>query len=301
MTQQLLKRKDDQRLASTLDFKIDTKALFIPEGAPDKLNVTFTYAAWQKMWALVKECESEIGWHGTVVRDSVDSFTVTDIILYKQEVTGATVQSIEPDYTHWLIAQPDEIFNHLRLQGHSHVRMACSPSGVDQAQMDGILSQAPEFYIFMILNKHESHWIEIHLPEFNCVYEKEDVILHAPTYMGWAKQAISDFVVKKTYAVTSGNITYQQTTPGLQSPNTPPIKRTIIPQKELGPTAIELMLIPKGQRDEVMHMTKYYNRADIPHGYAQYATREDDGTHLVFIPKNKRRANLTTQGGGIYD
>ena len=130
-----------------------------------KLNYSMTYKydnssavvwlapeAYKKIVALVTEFTDEVGWHGSVSRTGDNEFVIEDIFVYPQEVTGSTVNTDQFKYTEWLYGLDDETFNKIRMQGHSHVNMGVSPSGVDDKHRQQILNQLePDmFYIFMI-------------------------------------------------------------------------------------------------------------------------------------------------------
>jgi len=55
--------------------------------------VWITSVAYEKILALITEFTDEVAWHGIVVRDDIaeNEFTVEDIFVYPQEVTGSTV------------------------------------------------------------------------------------------------------------------------------------------------------------------------------------------------------------------
>ena len=116
--------------------------------------VWLTQEAYRKIVALVMEFPDEIGWHGTVSRSGDNEFIITDIFVYPQEVTGSTVNTDQQAYTEWLYELDDETFGKIRMQGHSHVNMGVSPSGVDDKHRQKILDQLEKnmFYIFMVWN-----------------------------------------------------------------------------------------------------------------------------------------------------
>ena len=121
-----------------------------------KATVLFTEMAWQKMQTLIREFDKEVAWHGVAERcEEKDTYLISDILVYPQEVTGSTVTTDQNEYEMWLMKQEDDVFNNIRMQGHSHVNMSTSPSSVDLNLYDGILSQLDSdmFYIFMIYNK----------------------------------------------------------------------------------------------------------------------------------------------------
>ena len=144
--------------------------------APDKKPVViFTEDAHNKMKALVQNCSKEIAWHGLVKREDKNVFKVYDILVYPQEITGATVGADEELYPLWLDDLPDEQFNAIRLQGHSHVNMGVSPSIVDDTFYETQVKQVKDYYIFIIFNKREDYWINIYDIASNVVYEKPDI------------------------------------------------------------------------------------------------------------------------------
>jgi hypothetical protein len=147
----------------------------------DKCNATvlITPEAYRKIVALVTEFSDEVAWHGTVTRSLslINEFTIEDIFVYPQEVTGGTVTTDQDEYSKWLYELDDEVFPKIRMQGHSHVNMGVSPSGVDDNHRKQILEQLDSemFYIFMIWNKSLSIHTLIYDMANNVLYENNDV------------------------------------------------------------------------------------------------------------------------------
>ena len=167
----------------------------MPMYKKDKARLIFLPVAWEKMIALIDECDKEIAWHGLVTKTN-NTYTVTDIIVFPQTVTGCTVTSDDTEYSLWLANQPDEIFNSLRFHGHSHVNMGTSPSGVDTSYQEDILRNLKDFYIFAIFNKKGDHWCAIYDLESNTAYDNADIELITPNTgnTAWAKEAIKQYV-----------------------------------------------------------------------------------------------------------
>lgn len=145
-----------------------------------KAKLMFTPVAWIKMQALINEFQKEVGWHGIAYRSENpddDTYIIKDIIVYPQEVTGSTVTPDQEEYQTWLMEQPDEVFPHIRMQGHSHVYMGTSPSSVDTAFYEEILRQLKDdmFYIFMIYNKKGEHTIKIYDLAKNILFDDSDI------------------------------------------------------------------------------------------------------------------------------
>jgi hypothetical protein len=144
----------------------------------DKPTVILSQKAYIKIKTLVAKAEGEVGWNGTVTRNG-NTFTVNDIYVYPQEVTGATVTCDELETAKLLMQLPTEVFNSLRFQGHSHVNMGITPSGTDTTMYEKYLQNLGEddFYIFMIFNKKDDYYIEINDNKTNIIYYKADINL----------------------------------------------------------------------------------------------------------------------------
>lgn len=146
--------------------------------ADEKACVYFTELAWIKMQALVCEYTSEIGWHGIAQRldGEGNNYLVSDILIYPQVVTSVTVTPDQAAYDGWLMSQPDEVFNNIRFQGHSHVNMDVGPSNVDTAFYDSIVEQLGpnDFYIFMVVNKSGKKHVRIYDMQKNLYFQTAD-------------------------------------------------------------------------------------------------------------------------------
>ena len=145
-----------------------------------KATLYFTDKAWTKQNCLVREFDKEVAWHGIAMRGDdpeKDEYIISDILVYPQEVTGATVTTDQEKYQMWLYQHDDDVFNNIRMQGHSHVNMGTSPSGVDLSLYEKILSQLDDdmFYIFLIWNKRGEKTIKIYDLKKNVLFETEDV------------------------------------------------------------------------------------------------------------------------------
>jgi hypothetical protein len=144
-----------------------------------KATVYFVESAYRKFQALVKEFDKEVAWHGIAYRGkdaSKDEYFITDILVYPQEVTGATVTTDQNKYQTWLMNHDDETFNNIRMQGHSHVNMGVTPSGVDENLYESILAQLDDtmFYIFMIWNKKNDKTCKIYDLAKNILFDTTD-------------------------------------------------------------------------------------------------------------------------------
>lgn len=163
------------------DAKFDGKVKFDFDFAKveEKAILYFTETAWMKMQYLIAVFGSECAWHGVVERHGEDKseFIVKDILVYPQQVTGATVTTDQKEYEDWMKALDDDTFNALKFHGHSHVNMGVTPSSVDNEHQRGIVSQLndSQFYIFGIFNKSGNRWLKIFDMKRNIAFEKDDI------------------------------------------------------------------------------------------------------------------------------
>lgn len=159
-------------------------------------HVLFTPLAYTKMWALVDHYPGEVGWHGTVERVGDNTFVITDILVYPQNVSSATVQTEDVDYAQWLVVDlEDEVFNKNRFHGHSHVSMGVLPSTTDISHQKNLLSTVndDDFYIFMIVNKKRDIFVKVFDMKNNIRYSNEvnkdeilmDVVDNESTISAW--------------------------------------------------------------------------------------------------------------------
>jgi len=146
-----------------------------------KAVVYYSAIAWSKMIAIINEFDKEVAWHGLAKKlepeEGKSAYLIYDIVVYPQQVTGATVNTDQEEYETWLNNFDDETFNAIRMQGHSHVNMGVSPSSVDMEHKESIIRQldGDMFYIFMIWNKQMKRDITIYDCGENVFYENKDV------------------------------------------------------------------------------------------------------------------------------
>lgn len=173
------KSRFEQRLRTMncVDGKVTFTDVFTPTGL--KAVVWFTPDAYTKMIALIQDSDKEVAWHGVAhrIEDKVGEYIISDILVYPQEVTGATVNTDQAEYETWLMKQEDDVFNNLRMQGHSHVRMETFASSTDLEHQAKIVQQleGDMFYIFMIWNKYFKYTAKIYDLKINTLFEPGDV------------------------------------------------------------------------------------------------------------------------------
>lgn len=168
--------------------------LAIDESKVKKPIIYFSNDAWLKMNALVQSSDKELAWQATVEKrkfknkeNSKDFFYYIDqVYVYPQKVTPTFVDTDEVEYTEWSLKLPDEVFNSLRFQGHSHVNMAVGPSGTDMNTYQNFLDQLEkdDFYIFMILNKRGDFNIMLYDFAQDIIFETKDCYTDVLTRTG---------------------------------------------------------------------------------------------------------------------
>ena len=174
----------------------------------NKVKLCFTAKAWLKIQSLVGGFSTEVGWHGTCEKVP-GGYLVTDIIVYPQTVTGATVNTDENEYSEWKKNLSDEQDAKLRFHGHSHVSMAVNPSAVDTDHRNQVLATIPKdgFYVFVIANKSGDMSVKIYDMADNRIYDKEDVeigvLLDDNTTAAAFIEASKELVRNKVYTTTT--------------------------------------------------------------------------------------------------
>ena len=232
---------------------IDIDYYWVQSKNPDEqehVTITFTRNAWKKQQALIQNFTSEVGWHGVVTRDKEDPlhFTIEDILVFPQVVTGTTVTPNDEAYAVWNATLPPEKMNAMRFHGHSHVNMGVTPSGTDdqyQKDMlgrlngDGLTEEAKirmkeamgdmAFYIFMIFNKSGSHNVRVFDYWGNTYYEGAEVTVeHEPDELADFLAEAKTKVATRSYSYGSG---YNSAYGGYRGANVPAVTSTKSTQK----------------------------------------------------------------------
>lgn len=209
MTEQYLKecREDFERalkLTKLADGKLSFTKMF--SCGEQKATVFFTPDAWAKMVTLLREFDKEVAWHGVARRgenEEANEYIISDILVYPQTVSGASVEMDTEEYAKWIMDNAeDDRFNNIHMQGHSHVNMAPNPSSVDLNHQEEILNMLgdDDFYIFMIWNKSLANNIKIYDLKKNILFEDKDVTYeHEEGDMDAFVKSAKEMVKTKTY------------------------------------------------------------------------------------------------------
>ena len=186
-----------------VEVPLPTHSVCAPE---DKPTIVFTKEAEDKIKTLVRLCSTEIGWHGTVEHTpGTNTYTIVDILLFPQTITGTTVNSIDDLYGPWLMDLDDDTFNTLRFHGHSHVNMGVFASGTDTNHQETLIESIRDYYIFMITNKKSDVLMFLYDKANNVLYEHADLnILYAVDETeDWAKENMEQYLEKPAPVVTT--------------------------------------------------------------------------------------------------
>lgn len=169
--QKALKQYDSA--STTFQFKYTPK----PAKSTKQIKVYCLPTAWCKITTLIQKTDTEIAWHMLINKVSKNQYIITDVLVYPQTVTGATVNTDDTKYALWVNAIPDADFQIMRGQGHSHVNMGVSPSSVDTSYYADLLKTVQKgFYLFMIANKKGDMFLQLIDVDANTVYESSDII-----------------------------------------------------------------------------------------------------------------------------
>lgn len=166
--------------------------------------INFSPMAWLKMRTQIQNSKEECAWHGIVeANEDRTSFNIIDILVYPQRIQGVTVEDDDPKYEEWHQGLDTYTYNHIRMQGHSHIEMHASPSGRDTQTYDNVVQalSVDSFYIFMIANKQGNMWFNIYDLLNNRLWEQADidVTINNVDLYGWFKEMSDTYYAKKTY------------------------------------------------------------------------------------------------------
>lgn len=165
----------------TIDVRIDIKTLldeYMTNRNIVEPTIFITSGAYVKMRHLVDKTSTEIGWFGTVTKvDSLpNTYIIDDILVYPQTVSGATCEQDEDKMFEFEMSLTTDQVNRKRFQGHSHVNMGVTPSGVDENFYKDLLTQVTDYFIILVTNKHNAYHVRFYDVENNILYT--DVPIH---------------------------------------------------------------------------------------------------------------------------
>ncbi len=140
-------------------------------------EIIITKRALTKMQIYVNTCDNEVGWLGIAIKEDKYIY-IEDVLLFEQEV-HATTTEITPEglatFGEKLLADyPDngmEIWNNIKVWGHSHVNMSTFASGQDDKQMETFAEGGHDWFIRIIANKKGDMNIDIYDYSLGIIYK----------------------------------------------------------------------------------------------------------------------------------
>ena len=158
-----------------INIKLDIKDLlneYIESKSLTPPTIYISANAYVKMRMLVDQMSTEVGWYGTVTKcpGLQETYVIEDILVYPQTVTGATCEQDETKMFDFEMSLTTEQVNSKRFQGHSHVNMGVTPSGVDEQFYQDLLTQVTDYFIICITNKKNDYTVRFYDVENNILY-----------------------------------------------------------------------------------------------------------------------------------
>ena len=158
-----------------INIKLDIKDLlneYIESKNLTPPTIYISANAYVKMRMLVDQMSTEVGWYGTVTKcpGLQETYVIEDILVYPQTVTGATCEQDETKMFDFEMSLTTEQVNTKRFQGHSHVNMGVTPSGVDEQFYQDLLTQVNDYFIICITNKKNDYTVRFYDVENNILY-----------------------------------------------------------------------------------------------------------------------------------
>lgn len=139
-------------------------------------GIYISLLAHNKMSEFMKQNDKEVGWLGKVTK-SGKAYSIEDVYLFEQEVHATTTEITTEGLNNFameLMSTPDgmEVWNDIKLWGHSHVNMGTTPSGQDETQMKLFEEGENDFFIRLIGNKKGDLRIDLFNYEEGIIYEE---------------------------------------------------------------------------------------------------------------------------------
>lgn len=158
------KKMSAMEMVRQMQGPIDPAKLFIPHEFATRIRtpiptIYITEQAISDMYLLTDECDTEVGWLGTVqVMGEGPDLLINEIFLPKQECHFATTKlSVDGlmDVYNELMERKDgaKLVDQLRFWGHSHVNLDVDPSKQDEEQMEMFKKNKCDYFVRGIVNK----------------------------------------------------------------------------------------------------------------------------------------------------
>lgn len=137
--------------------------------------ITIDAIVLRDMAALIKECNTEIGWLALSEKLEKDLYHVYEIIPVKQEVSSVTTDLMEDGlqevYDEMVKAGRENELNNIRFWGHSHVNMLPTPSAQDEETFEEYMKNCEDYFIRFIMNKKGDYTLDLADYEDGIIYK----------------------------------------------------------------------------------------------------------------------------------
>lgn len=221
------------------------------------VRIIFTPYAYYKMCNYVLNFTSEIAWQGIAEKVSEKVYKISDVFVYPQRVTAATVVTDDDKMAPWEESLDDDTYNGRFFHGHSHVNMGVSPSSTDMDMRKDILSRLGEngFYIFMIMNKNNDMSFEVYDYEDNKIYDTVDCVVEVDSFEKNPAEVKkdADAMIYKVALATPATTTYYTTNTATKA-GTNAYQESMFPEKKTKGRSTK----KKGLKDSTVN--EYYHR-----------------------------------------
>lgn len=177
---------------------------------PAEPTISFTREAWVKQCYLVDTCQKEVGWFALVDHDAeANSFTITEIVIPKQEVTAAETDIGKEDLADAAmeLIEAGKDTGKMYAWFHSHVNMGVTPSTQDEFQVEDFLedlADQPEVPAFIrgIQNKKGDLKLDIYYIQHGIAYQNLDFSVIHDDDPAWYEEIdvlVKERVTERTY------------------------------------------------------------------------------------------------------
>jgi hypothetical protein len=183
-------------------------------------NIHLSPTAHGKMWALVQECDTEVGWLSPCRKLENGDILVEDVLVPRQTCTVVTTDITSDGEAELLqellAANQRDVISRLACWGHSHVDMPVFPSMTDEEQTQSFLrrhaKRNAEFFLRLIANRHGDLHTTAYLLHRNAIVHQPNLCAEPPSpelWKAWAQREIKEKVRKVRFSAAlarSGNI-----------------------------------------------------------------------------------------------
>lgn len=145
------------------------------------IDIRISATAFLKMQTLVAGYGHEVGWYGTAEKTSDHAYRIMDVLVYPQYASAAYIDDRDTtEMPLWFQSLSDEVYDHKRFHGHSHVNMGVRPSSTDKKTYEQFKRQNSNatinrFTIELIMNKKFEMYWKVHDAVADKEYGNEEI------------------------------------------------------------------------------------------------------------------------------